>query len=292
MAKGLWLRAIGLAVLLNATLPASASAAPNALLEAMDAAAAKRRAAAASQTSEASPPPTEVASTPAITIIIDDLGYHPRIAKQLLALPEQVTLAILPHTPSGAALAQQALHSGHEIMLHLPMESSIGMDPGPGTLSARMSADQFSRTVRNNLDAIPNIVGVNNHMGSLLTSRRDAMDLVMRELADRGSLFFVDSRTSVITVAEDRAREFGIPSTRRDVFLDNERNHAAIDARFDELLEKASQRGHAVAIGHPYPETLAVLQRRLPSLKGYRVIRVSEQIAERNYKLVKRQNKP
>lgn len=292
MAKGLWLRAVWLAALLSATLPASAPAAPNALLEAMDAAA-KRRAAATSQTVKASPPAaTEVSSTPAITIIIDDLGYHPRIAEQLLALPEQVTLAILPHTPSGAALAQQAQHSGHEIMLHLPMESSIGMDPGPGTLSARMSADQFSRTVRKNLDAVPNIVGVNNHMGSLLTSRRDAMDLVMRELADRGSLFFVDSRTSVVTVAEDTARQFGIPSTRRDVFLDNERSQAAINARFDELLEKASQRGHAVAIGHPYPETLTVLQRRLPSLKGFRVIRVSEQIAERNYKLVKRENEP
>lgn len=218
---------------------------------------------------------------PAITIIIDDLGYHPQIAAGLMALPQPVTLAILPHSPTGRELAVHATDHGHEVMLHLPMESSIGMNPGPGTLGTDMNADEFSRTLIGDLDALPGIVGVNNHMGSLLTSRRDAMGLVMRELAERGSLFFVDSRTSVVTVAEDTARLFGIPSTRRDVFLDNERTHAAIDARFDELLEKARRNGHAVAIGHPYAETLTVLRRRLSNLQGFRVISVSEQISER-----------
>jgi hypothetical protein len=157
------------------------------------------------------------------------------------------------------------------------------MNAGPGSLGVQMGADEFVRTLTENLDAIPNIVGVNNHMGSLLTSRRDAMGVVMRELADRGSLFFVDSRTSAATVAEDTARLFGIPSTRRDVFLDNQRDTAAINAQFDLLLAKSRQQGYAVAIGHPYAETLQILEKRLSGLQGFRVISVSQQIAERPY---------
>ncbi|GEM_PF-3581742 len=225
--------------------------------------------------------PAVVASLPAISIIIDDIGYSREIGAQLLDLPRPVTLSILPHSPHGAALAQRAQRSGHEIMLHLPMESSIGADSGPGTLASGMSGEQFERTLLDNLRAIPGISGVNNHMGSLLTSRRDAMQQLMDGIAAHGELFFVDSRTAIGTVAEDTARRFGIPSTRRDVFLDNLQEVAAIDRQFDKLLERARRNGYALAIGHPYPETLAVLQRRLPQLRGIRLIRVDQQIAER-----------
>lgn len=313
------LRAACLAAIPAALLAASVPAKANALLEALDAAAARRAAAAAepiradsatpsaqasagpadpaaqqpghaatqaatqatSKAQFAGSDPTAGTGLPAISIIIDDIGYSRELGAQLLDLPRPVTLAILPHSPHGAALARRAQRSGHEIMLHLPMESSVGADSGPGTLAAGMSDEHFTSTLVDNLRAIPGISGVNNHMGSLLTSRRDAMQRLMGGIAARGDLFFIDSRTTTSTVAEETARLFGIPSTRRDVFLDNRRDAASIDGKFDELLRRARLNGHAVAIGHPYPETIAVLRRRLSQLHGIRLIRVDQQIAER-----------
>src|SRR5690606_31671632 len=100
---------------------------------------------------------------------------------------------------------------------------------------------------------VPGVVGVNNHMGSRLTADAAAMRVVMDEIARHG-LAFVDSRTTSRTVAEAVALERGIPAAGRDVFLDNDRDEAAITRQLDLALRIARKAGTAIAIGHPYPE--------------------------------------
>jgi polysaccharide deacetylase 2 family uncharacterized protein YibQ len=55
----------------------------------------------------------------------------------------------------------------------------------------------------------------------------------------------------------------------------------AIRKEFRRLLKLAKKQGFAIGIGHPYPETLAVLNKELSSLdsKGIRLISVSQMIA-------------
>ena len=108
-------------------------------------------------------------------------------------------------------------------------------------------------------------------MGSLLTRHPGSMAWLMQAIGSRGDLFFVDSRTTAATVAEQLAGEFGIPNIRRKVFLDNERDSDAIDAQFRRLLALARRDGTALGIGHPYPETLALLQQELPRLHEYNI---------------------
>lgn len=206
-------------------------------------------------------------SAPVIAIIIDDLGDRLPEGEQAIALPGPVACAFLPHTPYAASLARRAAEAGKEVLLHLPLQAvDHNYLLGPGALTLDESERQFRVTLRRDLASIPQVQGVNNHMGSLLTRHPGAMGWLMSELAAHGGLFFVDSYTTVQSVALQLADENNIPAARRDVFLDNDTAPEAIRFQFERLLTIARRQGHAIAIGHPHPTTLAVLAEELARL--------------------------
>jgi polysaccharide deacetylase 2 family uncharacterized protein YibQ len=222
------------------------------------------------------------AAHPTIAIIIDDLGDGLADGRRAIALPGAVALSVLPHTPYGKRLAEEAHQHGKEVMLHLPMEALEPLDPEPGEIAADMPALEMEITLAHDLDTVPHAVGVNNHRGSRLTQDEAAMTALMRLLRARGDLFFVDSLTSADSVAARAAQRHGVPSLTREVFLDNDREPEAIAGQFERLIEIATRRGHALAIGHPHPETLALLERRLPGLaaRGIQVVNPSTMLRE------------
>ncbi|MBM6552260.1 divergent polysaccharide deacetylase family protein [Marinomonas ostreistagni] len=199
---------------------------------------------------------------PEIAIVIDDVGYNRRGMEETLALPLQVVLAILPETPYAKKAAHKAYLQQRATILHAPMENQRALKLGPGGLYQSMDEQAFKQALRTDLDNVPHVRGANNHMGSLLTTRPDHMNWVMDIMAER-SLFFIDSLTSADSVAYQTAKERGVKTLTRDVFLDNVRTDEAINQQFERLLAKAHKYGHALAIGHPYPETTAYLKRRL-----------------------------
>ncbi len=207
-------------------------------------------------------PPTEIVR---IAIIIDDLGYNLRRGVEVARLPGALTLAVLPHSPNGIALAELGHQQGKLIMLHTPMSNLQQLPLDAGGLTDQMTQQEFVDTLYSGLDSIPHIQGVNNHMGSYLTQLPEPMSWLMDTLA-REQLFFVDSRTSPDSIAWETARDLALPTQKRDIFLDNERTAEAIGTQFDQLLRIAKRRGNAIAIGHPYPETVAFLTEVLPGL--------------------------
>ncbi|MCW8932358.1 MAG: divergent polysaccharide deacetylase family protein [Gammaproteobacteria bacterium] len=219
-----------------------------------------------------------------VAIIIDDLGYKFAQDKRAIELPGQVTFAFLPHTPHLETLAEAAHNKGSDIMLHLPMQATMEtLYLGPGALLNNMSEKDFRESVIKSIRSIPHIKGVNNHMGSLITSQEDPMKWLMDELAQT-NLYFVDSRTTAQTLAEQTANKYQIKNTRRNVFLDHELNRPAIEFQFNRLIQLAKKNGSAVAIGHPFKETMDVLEEKIPQLKaaGIKLIPVSELIHYQN----------
>jgi hypothetical protein len=214
-----------------------------------------------------------------IAIVIDDLGNSPGPAQQLAALPVPVTLAIIPFTPFAAAAEQAASRAGKEIILHMPMEPQDypQQEPGPGALLLRMSPAEIGNALLAALQEVPEAQCLNNHMGSAFTEDPAAMATVMRVLKSRG-LCFLDSRTSPHSAGLEQAAQFGVPYAKRDVFLDNDRTPFAIRRRLLELTHLARAHGSAIGIGHPYPETIAVLEETLPKLKslGYQIVPLSK----------------
>lgn len=205
-----------------------------------------------------------VQAAPKIAIIIDDVGNDYAAAREILTLPLGVTVSILPQLQHSRIIAREAHQQGREIMLHQPMQAINHRRLGPGGLTLQHSRTDIERVLEENLLSVPHVSGINNHMGSLLTRNPDSMGWVMTVLQQR-QLFFIDSRTDVRTHAEKAARAAGLETARRDVFIDNDTSPDAIRAQLRDLLRLARRRGSAIAIGHPYPETLAVLKALLPT---------------------------
>jgi polysaccharide deacetylase 2 family uncharacterized protein YibQ len=80
--------------------------------------------------------------------------------------------------------------------------------------------------------------------------------------------FFVDSRTEKDSVAFDVARDLAVPTVQRKVFLDDLRDAAAITRQWQKMLDLAQSQGQVLAIGHIYPETVAVLEKLVPAAQG------------------------
>lgn len=226
--------------------------------------------------------PLAAARPPAVSIIIDDLGD--RVAdRAVLGLPPAVALSILPHTPHGAALARAGAERGHEVLLHLPMQALGQRRAHPGMLTSDLDRASFLQTLFEGLASVPGVSGVNNHMGSHLTRQPEAMRWVMAALKAYGGLYYVDSRTTHETVAFQVAGDFGLRRAERDRFLDNVVSRDAIRGELLGLVEEARAKGSALAIGHPHPQTLAVLGEILPTLDtlGVELVPVAELIARR-----------
>jgi polysaccharide deacetylase 2 family uncharacterized protein YibQ len=226
---------------------------------------------------------SEFSGTPRIALIIDDLGNTLRAGKRTAALNGPVACAILPHTPFGQTIARQAFLAGKEVLLHLPLQPVEHMETtGSGTIKIDNTRTQLVRIFESDIVSIPHVIGVSNHMGSLLTRHPGHMEWLMDAVKAHGDLFFVDSYTTVSSVALQLARERGVPSIRRDVFLDNVPTAAAIDKEFQRLKRRAKKHGIAVGIGHPYPETLRYLEQVLPTLidEGIELVSVGRLIGQ------------
>jgi polysaccharide deacetylase 2 family uncharacterized protein YibQ len=222
------------------------------------------------------PPPSP--PLPQIAIVIDDLGWDLGAAQVLLAMEVPLSFAILPQTPYKDLIAREAQRRGRDILLHLPMEpySYPYVNPGRPVLLGNMDRHEFTTQMESALATVPSAVGVNNHMGSRLTEDRAAMHTVMQWMKQR-NLFFLDSRTSPKSLAYQVAREFGVRTAQRHVFLDNETDPLKIAQQLQRLAAFAREHGSAIGIGHPYPETVQSLRYTLPEIQqtGIEVVPVS-----------------
>lgn len=205
---------------------------------------------------------------PKVAIIIDDIGYDRIMAEKFLDLDAVLTFSVLPYSPFQDKIISKAQAKGFTIMLHLPMEPMEypGVDPGPGGLFTIMSPDQLISQLNKDLNAVPSIQGVNNHMGSKMTAVSSQMNQIFSILKKRG-LFFIDSRTTDKSMGNQSARLLQVPFAQRDVFLDNIQEPEFIRRQIQLLVRIAKRDGEAVGIAHPHQATYEALREALPDLR-------------------------
>ncbi|PCI32777.1 MAG: hypothetical protein COB54_06685 [Alphaproteobacteria bacterium] len=227
-----------------------------------------------------------VQNHPQISIVIDDLGVVKGRTHEVIKLDAPLTLSFLPYAPDLQNITQFARVSGHELMVHLPMEPKGNKDPGPHALLTGVADEKILQDLAFNLSQFDGYVGINNHMGSAFTEYSRGLDLILDEVQNRG-LLVLDSRTSQYSLLAKMATERDIPNLTRDVFLDNEQDVDYILGQLDKLEKMALRRGSAIAIGHPYGETIEALSRWLPTLKqkGIVVVPLSHLIKSKYHKI-------
>ncbi|QLR41276.1 divergent polysaccharide deacetylase family protein [Enterobacter sp. RHBSTW-00994] len=202
-----------------------------------------------------------------LAIVIDDFGYRPQTENQVLAMPSAISVAVLPNAPHAREMATKAHNSGHQVLIHLPMAPISKQPLEKDTLRPDMSSDEIARIIHDAYNKVPYAVGLNNHMGSAMTSSLPGMLKVMQAL-ERYNLYFLDSMTIGNSQAMRAAQGTGVKVIKRKVFLDDTQNEADIRVQFNRAVQLARRNGSAIAIGHPHPTTVRVLQQMLPTLPG------------------------
>lgn len=200
-----------------------------------------------------------------LAIVIDDFGYRPKEENQILNMPQAISVAVLPNSTHGKAMAIKAHQMGHEVLIHLPMAPLSKQPLEKDTLRPDMSSAEIERIIREAVNDVPHAVGLNNHMGSAMTSNLFGMQKVMQSLA-KYNLYFLDSMTIGSSQSLRAAQGTGVKVIKRRVFLDDSQNEAEIRKQFTRAVKLAQRDGSAIAIGHPHPSTVRVLQQMLPSL--------------------------
>ncbi|EQA9562014.1 divergent polysaccharide deacetylase family protein [Klebsiella oxytoca] len=200
-----------------------------------------------------------------LSIVIDDFGYRPQTENQVLALPATISVAVLPNAPHAHEMATKAHNLGHEVLIHLPMAPISKQPLEKDTLRPEMNSSEIERIIREAYGKVPYAVGLNNHMGSAMTSNLFGMQKVMQAL-ERYNLYFLDSVTIGNTQAMRAAQGTGVKVIKRKVFLDDTQNEADIRYQFNRGIALARRNGSAIAIGHPHPTTVRVLQQMVYNL--------------------------
>lgn len=213
---------------------------------------------------------------PRVAIVIDDVGYNEEPIYELLDLGEPLTFAIIPHLEKSVDIAEFLKEKSQEVILHIPMEpeETSFIDLGRGGLWTYMENREIEKIIRENIAAVPYIKGVSNHMGSRFTSRPEKMQVVLNEVKKSG-LFFLDSRTTAYTVGYKLAKEMGLKSLERDIFLDGEEDLEYIKNQLKKVESLALKEGKAIAIGHPKAVTIEALRIVLPEFKKKNIEMVS-----------------
>jgi len=232
----------------------------------------------------ASPTSTPAANLhgPQLALIVDDCGQWIATERGFVALDIPLTLSVLPDVPYTSVIATEASDAGKGVMLHLPMETLSGLNPGPGKVTTEMSDAQIVAQVQSDLAEVPLARGVNNHEGSKASADVRVMRAVIGVLAQH-NLFFIDSFTNAASVGEATARSMGVPTAGRDVFLDNRADVAYTESQLSQAAAIAQRTGSAIAIGHPHPTTLAAVRAMIPRLQalGIRFV-LAQDLASKN----------
>ncbi len=209
-----------------------------------------------------------------VAFVIDDWGYSLNNIETLFQIQRPVTLAILPHLRYSKEISERARRHSQEydIILHLPLESKSGKTPERDTIRRNMKKERVLAILKDDIEGVPGIIGVSNHQGSRATENSEVMKIILDELKRKG-LFFLDSRTTPISVCGNIAGKIGLKHAERSVFLDlaqkktDKQCRAYLKKQIKELIEIAKAKGSAIGIGHDKKITLEAIKESIPDIE-------------------------
>jgi len=230
------------------------------------------------KTEEGEPPAIRARGRPKIAIVIDDLGREDPLSRELLLLDAPLTLSILPLMAHSRSLALEARQKGKEVVLHLPMEPHgyPSVKPGKGALLREMDEERLLRQLAQDIESVPNIKGVSNHMGSRFMECPGKVKIVLSDLKRRG-LFFFDSRTTPQSVGLKTAKVIGLRAVERTLFIDHAPGEETIRRKLEHLMQVSLSSGAAIGIGHPHSRTIQSIREMIPRIreKGIEIVPLS-----------------
>lgn len=211
----------------------------------------------------------ENAHRPKIALIFDDLGESLSDLKEIYSLGIPLTISVIPNLKFSKNIAHIGSRCGFSVFIHLPLEPTDGQPYKTDKyrfITSDLSKREVISLLRQYLNSIRIAIGVNNHMGSKTTQDRRLMKIILGEVKRKG-LIFVDSRTSLESIAYDEAYKMDLICGYNHGFLDAVDDIRVIRERMENLIAAAKEKGKIIIIGHPKKNTLKFLKAQLPLLR-------------------------
>ena len=221
-----------------------------------------------------------------IALVIDDWGYSNKVLRKSLKLGIPLTYAILPRLPYSARIARRVSSSGHEVILHLPLEPHNAQRHPleKNTIFTSMSKEEIENIIKDDMASVPNLKGINNHMGSKATESEYVLNILFEQIKKNG-LYFLDSYTSNETLAPQVALQKEISFFKRDVFIDNVSSKDHIKRQLIKAKNIAAKKGSVIAIGHAKELTINTIKEIIPEFEreGFRFVHLSDFLKNTKY---------
>ena len=217
-----------------------------------------------------------------LVIVLDDFGYEEDLIDILHELSLPINPSIIPFLPASEVVLKKAKEYGLDPLLHLPMEPiNPSLNPGKGAIYVTFSDKEIRERTKEALEAMPGVIGVNNHMGSRATASKRVMKDVI-DVIKVYNLFFLDSLTTPFSVGYEVAQKAGLPLLKRDIFLDNYKEEDYIEGQLDEFTKLALERKKAIGIGHANKITLFAIKKYIPiwKEKNIKIISLKDYVKE------------
>ena len=187
-----------------------------------------------------------------LCIIIDDFGsFDGPLLDAFCELDPAVTFAVIPGLPFSKIAVEKAIKSGHEVIIHMPMEpDNPNINPGNNAIYHNLPTKEIYERVKEYFKEIAVAMGANQHMGSKITQDKSLMRASLKYLAEN-DYFFIDSKTTPNSVAREIANELQIAFEERDLFLDApENSDEVLFERLKQLQKLKEKKNRALVITH------------------------------------------
>ncbi len=194
-------------------------------------------------------------SLPKMSIVIDDFGsFDQSGVESLLNCPAKLTCAVMPNVDNTASNIETIKAKGHEIILHMPMQSHVTLPEswyGPVYIANYDSPESAEKKLDDCMKGFNGVRGLNIHIGSGVSRNRKLMSVIY-DYAKKHNLYFLDSRTIETDATTQACKDTNSIYLGRDVFLeaDKNRSYAGVKFRLLEGAKIALEKGRSIVIGH------------------------------------------
>lgn len=198
---------------------------------------------------------TQTTKKPMMAIVIDDFGGFDRSGvKTMLAIEAPITCAIMPNLDYSTEDMENAIKSGKEVILHMPMQSHVNLPAnwyGPVYIYNSDTPSVATEKLEKCLQSIPEAKGFNIHIGSGVSQNETLMKAII-DYAKEHNLYFLDSRTHMGTICEKVANDENLVYLGRDEFLepDHDKSYNGVKKHLLIGRDLAKEKGYSIVIGH------------------------------------------
>ncbi|WKD01083.1 divergent polysaccharide deacetylase family protein [Borreliella americana] len=205
-------------------------------------------------------------SKPKFYLIIDDVGYDEFMLEQFIKLDLKINYAIIPFLPKSMSLYKKLKNANKTVIIHFPMQSKHRNSIEKFHISIKDKKEEIQKKIEKAFKKYPDAKIMNNHMGSLITSNKDLMKIILEKLKEIDRYFF-DSVTIAGGIPEIIGKEIGVKVEKRDVFLDSKDTEGSVIKELEKAKNIARKNGVVKVIGHIWSKnTLKVLKKEGPNL--------------------------